>query len=67
MESPDFSLSWSSFVYNVEKSYVAIDLVRFFYLGCLMIEWWGQNFIRPKTCYNLIKFSIFMKIFNLGV
>ena len=24
-----------------------------------MIEWWGQNFVKPKTCYILIrKFSI---------
>ena len=20
-----------------------------------MIEWWGQNFVRPETCYNLIR------------
>ena len=31
-ESLDFSLSYGSFVYNVETSYVAIDLVHFFYL-----------------------------------
>ena len=29
-ESLDFSLSRGSFMYNVEKSYVAIDLARFF-------------------------------------
>ena len=36
-KSLDFSLSWDSFVYNIEKSYVAIDLARFFYLYYLMI------------------------------
>ena len=32
-----------------------------------MIEWWGQHFLRPKTCYNLIRISILKKICNLGV
>ena len=54
-ESLDFSLSWGSFVYNVEKSYITKDLAHFFYLYFLMIERLGQNFVRPKTCYNLIR------------
>ena len=53
-ESLDFSLSWGRFVYNVDKSYIEMDLARFF-VCYLMIELWGQNFSRPKTCYNLIR------------
>ena len=40
-ETLDFSLSWGSFVYNIEKTYIAIDLACFLYLCYLMIEWWG--------------------------
>ena len=29
-ESLGFSFSWGSFLYNVEKSYAAINFVRFF-------------------------------------
>ena len=55
-ESLDFSLSFSTFVYDVEKSYVSCNrfdtLFDWFYL---MIEWWGQNFVRPKIGYYLIR------------
>ena len=54
-ESLLFSLSWDSFTYNVEKSYVAIDLGGFSYLCYLMTKWWGQNFVRHKPCFNLIR------------
>ena len=37
-ESLDFRLSLGSFVHHVEKSLVAIDLARAFYLCYLMIE-----------------------------
>ena len=42
-ESLDFSLPWDSFVYNLKKSYVVIDLARLFYLCYLMIELGGHN------------------------
>ena len=37
-ESLGFNLPGVSSVYNVEKSYVAIDLTRFLYLCYLIIE-----------------------------
>ena len=42
-------------MYEAEKSHVTIYLTRSFYLCYLMIELWGQNFVRPETCYNLIR------------
>ena len=50
-ESLDFISSWSNFVYNVGKSYVAIDLARFF-LFMLFNDWIiGSEFCKTKNLF----------------
>ena len=38
-----------------------------FYLCYLMIEWQGQNFVRRKTSYNLMRIQQFYKYFQFSI
>ena len=49
---------WGSSEHNVEKAYVPEDFTRFFYLCCLKIKWWGQNFVRTKFLMKLLDLTV---------
>ena len=54
VESLDFSLSWGSFVYNVKKSFLAIDLARFLFM--LFSDWiMGSEFCKNQNLFSFDK------------